>query len=191
MRLKATERMRLRVEAAVLQEQREEILAPAAQRRPHLNKAGQVLREPLVESGQWSDGQGGVITGMRRVDVIANLQKRSEHVTGLHADVATRFAKDFELSHLAGLRGREYGSLPGGGNGAGASPSQLNAMSRWRAARRAVGSRAYPLLYATAVENVTLKEWSRQNKVNQSIVLGQLLAILNRLADHYAGDVVT
>lgn len=194
MRRSSEERRAARERAEQLTEERLEKLAPAIVRHPVTSSEG-VLREALVEEGHWADSQGEVIRGVRRTNSLAGMRQKNGYVTQDHINAGDRYARDYELALLSGLNGRDYMKPMGSGTDGGPSVAKIKALTRLRRANRAVGRRLLPILHDVVIDNMTLKAWCDRNRgdkktpiTNQTMAMGRLVAALDRLLDHYAGD---
>lgn len=96
---------------------------------------------------------------------------------------AERLYSDYALG-VCGAR--DSGRTGGGGGVQEFSASMLDAMTRYRRARDAVGHRAEEVLRAVVVDETSLKALAAAAGVRTDYVCGMVVAALQSLADHYA-----
>jgi hypothetical protein len=189
---------KLRDAAAAQREQREEDLAPAAQRHPVVNAAGNVVRESRVRlSG----------TTFIRISPLRNMLARGEKraangelpiIQAHHVAAAERLMICWDLcSEGIGLGKSDYGAARGGRGTAPLSPpgheslvSQLRHRAELEGAAAWLGS-LWPVVRDVALMGMDVATWAASVGMDRKAAPGYLRAGLERLASFYSETQVT
>ena len=182
--------------AARIEEQRQERIAPAVQRNPVVAPDGTVLRGARVEP----DGLAFRVSNPIR-HMVARGEKREGAnlplITRAHEVAADRLAIAWEEGgRSVTMAACAYGERSGGGTVTSGSPSdavlqavghQNRKRAEFEAARTWLGS-LFPVLDAVVLRGIDVTSWARQERRDRNAAVGYLAAALDRLCEFYAAS---
>lgn len=117
--------------------------------------------------------------GLRVVSVVER-QERHGHLTHRQAAAARQLYNDYVFG-VCGVHDRE--AATGTGGTVGYSDSRLDAAGRYREVRERVGGRLWPLLYAVAIDDVSVPDYARVRGLNPTSTMALLRVALDMAAD--------
>ena len=127
------------------------------------------------------------VHGFRRIDELVRLQRRGT-LTLDHLAAGLKLREDFELSE-----GVRIGATPlvvrVSNPVGGATQVQLDALTRYRNAIRAVGQTQSGIVIAVVLENRTVTTWAEKRAMSITRATGYLEGAMDRLFDHYKHDI--
>jgi hypothetical protein len=178
-----------------------EELAPAAQRKAVLSADGAVLRDALVQEGQWDDPddknyrtkRAWQVRGYRRVDPLLNLHERGT-IDKVMYDAAQRLRDDSAVAEGA-RSGDPFVRVSGGSGPSGPAAAQLDALERVRLASLAIGGKQEQrdLEIKDVVRCVVLgwfgtRRYEEARRIRNGSAVGLLTEGLGRLVEWYDGN---
>ena len=162
---------------------------PAARLLRVVTPAGDVIREATAvrDERPAPDGAARTVRGWRAASPLDHI--RSPLITREHRLATARFAATVEAIAAAGYghTARLPTGLPPGLSAAAVGPAEpaLHAVAEHRAACQALGLIGSALLMSVTVDGRSAAEMARITSGNDKVVLGRLLAALDRLVEHY------
>jgi hypothetical protein len=155
------------------------------------------IREPLAVEAQWNDPDDKnersktprQVIGKRRSDpLMMLLNRRDSSVTKHHMAAAERYRADYEVGELGARPDQTVGfaSVSAGSPG-GPTQVRLDALKRYRDAKRALGRSSAGLLHTVLIERIDITTNAEERGISRHVAMGMLIAALNRLEEHYAG----
>jgi hypothetical protein len=176
---------------------------PAIRQRPVLAADRvTVLREAQVEPADWIDPddsnpirrEARRVSGVRVVDALSQMHKRSGLVSKRHLKAARAWAADYEFGPAGARPGAERGMTGSAPSGFGPAQypeeARVQRVSRYNAACATLGETGTLILHHVVLgipdpNRRDVASLARRLHWRQEIVQGYLLAALDRLADFY------
>lgn len=174
---------------------------PSLRCKPVLAADGTVLREPTAEITQWRDPdddrpqarQPRVIQGARAADPLLAMHQRGGLVTTAHMQAADRLRDDYETGIMGARLSGNPLALGAGGPKPGQYPDEarLFALEAVREAFAAVGANGTALLLHVVLGvpdpmRRDVHSYAAARGIEDRVARGMLIAVLDRLAEHYA-----
>ena len=185
--MRATRKKKRRLPGSARAAETESAL-PSARLRV-VTPAGELVREATAVREERPDPDSAVRTvrGWRAASPLDHI--RSPSVTRDHRRAAARFAATVEAIEAAGYghTARLPTGAPPGLSAAVAGPAEsaLVAVRDYRGACQAIGLIGTALVTAVAVDGYSASRLARITSGSDKVVLGRLLAALDRLVEHY------
>jgi hypothetical protein len=156
-----------------------------------------VIRDPIVVAAQWDDPDDKnersktprQVLGKRRNDpLMMLLNRRDSSVTKHHVASAERFRADYEVGELGARPDQTIGFVScSAGSPGGPTEVRLDALRRYRNAKRALGRSSAALLHVVLIDRIDVTTHAEDRGISRHVAMGMLIAALDRLQEHYDG----
>lgn len=191
-----TTRAQRRAAAAELRDQREEFIAPAAQRKPVLDANGDIIRGPLVERAGGTAGFFVRSNPLRALWVRSQTRAakldRATLITDAHLACAERLlrawietADGITVSPAPFMAEHINAGGSGGSLTAGAVILQIAQAEEWRAARSFLGNDLWRPIHHVVLIGIPVKTWAISLQWDEKFAMGYLVCSLDRLVAFY------
>ena len=169
-----------RAEAARIQEERDEAIAPAAQRAKRLARDGNTFRVASAIVTLWKQGQRREKNGGEPT------------INGQHVKAADRLQRSWEISRTVTFGVSNYTGAGGHGESGALSMAALASVRRQHEALAEVNGviarlgPLWPVVEDVALKGVSVADWSEKRAMEQRAAYGYLRAGLDLLVNCYA-----